>query len=64
MGKLSDFSTVQLFHFFNAWVRDVEIVANMKIKSQSQDRSGLLLCNFSSVRSLSRFHSMFIFGLS
>ncbi|MCL1469247.1 helix-turn-helix domain-containing protein [Argonema antarcticum] len=35
-GKLSDFSTVELFRFLNALGRDVEIVVKAKPKSRSQ----------------------------
>ena len=38
-GKLSSFSTVQMFRFLNALGRDVEIVVKTKPKSRSQART-------------------------
>lgn len=41
-GKLSSFSTVQLFRFLNALGRDVEIVVKTKPKSRSQARTRIV----------------------
>jgi predicted XRE-type DNA-binding protein len=41
-GKLSGFSTVQLFRFLNALGRDVEIVVKAKPKSRSQAQTRIV----------------------